>query len=227
MQGPPGSCTYLQAACGTFTLIYTHAQIFVVSDSRSGTCVTGGGRRCNKRAKALSEKGLNQNQRGIKGWRDRRKDWSPAVSTPERSLVSSMCLSCVFLESLHHPLAHLSFLTFFPFFFLCYFSDAEQDVAVRPAPLLIHSKITTVCCLKAAFWIQRQKMAGRQRVAPAFCGGMSAKMFRPPPPPAQSPTSTHILPLFSCLPFVTGATQSFVAEIAFLWLIFFPCGHAQ
>lgn len=61
---------YMPAGCMWHFYTHSHTQIFVVSDSRSGTCATGGGGGggcCNKRAKPLSEEGLNHNQRGIKG----------------------------------------------------------------------------------------------------------------------------------------------------------------
>ncbi len=139
-------------------------EVFAVTDSRSGMYMTGGGQTIDKRAKALSEKGLK------KGWRDRRKDWSPAVSTPERSLAFSLRCPVFFLNLCTPPLLTCWLSSSFVIFLM------RQNTR-RPSALRLcwfsHRQIKTICCLKTAFWIQRQKMEGRQRAARVLWGNVA------------------------------------------------------
>lgn len=133
------------------------------------------------------EKELNQNQRGLKGWRDRRKNQSPDVSTPEHSFTFSLLLAYVFLKSLHSLLFTLFVSS--SFFKLSFFNAAENmDVCPASPDDSLTDKLKLFVAQKAVFWIERQKMVGQQRVA------CVSQMFRYPPQhtPHTLHTSTHI-----------------------------------
>lgn len=105
-------------------------EVFVVTDSRSGMCMTGGGQAIDKRAKTLSEKGLNQNQKRNKGMKEQK----------ERLKSSCFSLQCpMFCLNLCTPSLSLVDFVFFSFLF-CYLFDAWKNMAVHPAPLLIYSQ---------------------------------------------------------------------------------------
>lgn len=125
-------------------------------DGNSGTFMTGGGQALTKEHRHWAwgiepEPGRNK---GIMGQRKSPKSscfhrWAHPGFQPvvfSSNLCTIPCLNC-----------------WFPLLLF----------AVCPAPLLIHSQITTICRLKGAFWIQRQKMAAQQRVAGVLWGNVA------------------------------------------------------